>query len=250
MASGFHLLDVPNPSGPFFYTARRKCAHGVEPDRLPHLVVVHTSESLPDFEGPDTSGEALARYASSTTRSVSWHATVDAGGAIPMLPDDYVGFHVINYNSCSVGMEIATQAALWASAAEKYPTWYLSIMGEAANQVAWWCKIHDISPIRLTKLEADRGARGVIGHHALDPNRRTDPGHAFAWERFLIDVQARLSGHPYLDRPEWPIWAVGSIQRAIDKGIMVGDEHLWNPSRTVTRAEMALILDRLGLLEA
>lgn len=247
MTTGFHLLDKPNPKEPFYYTSRRACHHGVAPADLPHLIVVHTAESLPDFEGPDTSGETLSRYASTTTRSVSWHATVDSDGTIPMLPDSYTAFHVVNYNRCAVGVEIATQAHRWVEASINYPAWYEAIMGQAANQVAWWAKTYKLSPRRLTKAEADQGARGVIGHHALDPGRRSDPGQAFAWDRFIADVLTRLTGGGYLDRATWPEWAAASIQKAIDKKVMVGDGKLWTPERVVTRAEMALILDRLGL---
>jgi hypothetical protein len=250
VTTGFHLLDQPNPNGPFFYNSRRTCSHGVIASQLPHLAVVHTAEALPDYTGPDTSGESLAKYASTTFRSVSWHSTVDADGTIPMLPDSYVGFHVVNYNSCSVGVEIATQAGKWVELANAYPAWYGSIMAQAANQVAWWCKVHNLSPRRLTKAEADQGARGIIGHHALDPTRRTDPGAAFAWEVFIADIQLRLQAPSgYLDKGDWPTWATASIQKAINKGIMVGDGKLWQPSKTVTRAEIALILDRLGQLE-
>jgi hypothetical protein len=247
MSTGFHLLDHPNPNGPFYYTTRRTCQHGVS--ELPHLVVVHTAESLPDFEGTDTSGEALARYASTTPRSVSWHSTVDSDGTIPMLPDNYTAFHVVDYNRCAVGMEIATKAGLWVEASVNYPAWYNAIMGMAANQVAWWCKTYRLQPRRLTKDEADRGLRGVISHQALDPTRRTDPGAAFAWTRFLSDVNARLTEGGYLDRSTWPTWAAASIQKAIDKKIMVADGKLWLPGSQVTRAELAVILDRVGLLE-
>ena len=189
----FQLLDRPNPNGPFFYTSRKTCSHGVTADKLPHIVCVHTAEVLPDFTGPDMAGEALANYASTTTRSVSWHSTVDSDGTIPMLPDGYVAFHVRNYNSCSVGMEIATQAHRWVELAQLAPKWYEAIMANAANQVAWWCKTYNLAPVRLTKAQADSGARGVIGHHALDPDRRTDPGADFAWERFMADVRARMT---------------------------------------------------------
>lgn len=250
MATGFHLLDHPNPYGHNYHTSRIACQHGVKPPMLPHLIVVHTAESLPDFEGSDTSGEALSKYASTTARSVSWHSTVDADGTIPMLPDSYVGAHVVNYNRCSVGMEFATKAHMWVEAAQKYPAWYAGIMGQGANQVAWWCKTHYIPAVRLTKAEADMGKRGVIDHARLDPARRTDPGAAFAWERFLNDVQARLTPGGYLDEPSWPSWAAASIQKAIDRGVMVGDGKLWTPEKTVTRAELALVLDRLGELDA
>lgn len=249
MTTGFHLLDKPNQNGPFFYTSRRTCKHGVTPDRLPHLIAVHTAESLPDFKGPDTSGEALAKYASTTTRSVSWHSTVDADGVVPMIPDSYVGFHVVGYNTCSVGVEIATQAGKWVELAQAYPDWYRGIMGQAANQVAWWAKTYDIPAKRITKEAADAGVRGIVAHADLDPKRRTDPGKAFAWSQFLYDVAQRLEAPSgYVDRDDWPEYAALSIQKAIDAGIMVGDGKVWQPARQLTRAELAVVLDRLGLL--
>lgn len=245
MTTGFALLDRPNPNGRFYYPTRHTCQHGVKPEDLPHLAVVHTAESLPDFTLPDTSGESLAAYASSTTRSVSWHATVDSDGPIPMLPDSYTGFHVIDYNRCAVGMELATKASLWSTAD---PTWRKAILGQGANQMAWWARSYSLEVKRLTKAEADTGARGIIDHARLDPTRRSDPGPAFPWVDFLIDIQIRLTPGGYIDRGDWPAYAAASIQKAIDKGLMVGDGKLWRPNATVTRAELALIFDRAGLL--
>lgn len=249
MSTGYALLDFPNPAGPFFYDNRRTCSHGITPDKLPHVIVVHTAESLPDYTEVDTSGESLARYATTTTRQVSWHASVDSDSDIPMLPDDYTAFHVVAYNRCALGMEIATQASRWVELSGAYPAWYAAIMAKAANRVAWWCQTHGIPAIRLTKAQVDQGARGVIDHARLDPGRRSDPGVDFAWERFIIDVRSRMvAPSGYLDRGEWPAWASASIEKAVDKKLMVGDGKLWQPDKTVTRAELALILDRAGLL--
>lgn len=246
MSTGFWLLDLPNPNGKFYYPSRKTCQHGVAPAQLPHLAVVHTAESLPDFTLPDTSGESLAKYASSTTRPVSWHATVDSDGPIPMLPDTYVAFHVIGYNSCAVGMEIATKASGWAVSD---PTWQARIIDQSANQIAWWCKTHKLPAKRLTRAEADAGGRGIIDHARLDPERRTDPGPAFPWESFIAQVSAKMGLTGYLDRGDWPAYAAASIQKAIDKKLMVGDGSRWFPDKQLTRAELAFILDRLGELD-
>lgn len=247
--TGFHLLDKPNPHGPNFYSYRRMCQHGIPHTELPHLIVVHTAESLPDYTGPDTSGESLALYASTTDRAVSWHSTADSDGLIPMLPDNYTAFHVVDYNRCSIGVEFSTQAGRWYELSLKYPLWYANIMAQGANQVAWWCKVYGIAPRRLTKAQADKGERGVVAHADLDPGRRSDPGAAFAWERFLNDVNSRLTVPGYLDKDDWPTWAALAIQKAIDGGIMVGDGLLWNPHALVTRADLVLILERLNLLK-
>lgn len=244
MSTGFTLLDKPNPNGKFFYPYRRTCSHGVPAEELPHLAVVHTAESLPDFTLPDTSGESLSKYASSTPRSVSWHASVDSDGAIPVLPDSYTAFHVVNYNRCAVGMELATKASLWPTAD---PTWKKAILDQGANQIAWWSKTYNLDVRLLTKADADAGARGIISHHRLDPTRRTDPGPAFPWDTFILDVAARLVGTGYIDRDFWPDYAAESIQKAINSGLMVGDGSRWFPDKPVTRAELALILDRAGI---
>lgn len=44
-------------------------------------------------------------------------------------------------------------------------------------------------------------------------------------------------------------WAVDSIEKAKASGIMVGDNKGWNPKQPVTREMLAVILDRLGLLD-
>lgn len=248
--TGFHLLDHPNPNGPFFHQGRLTCKHGIAPDKLPHLIVCHTAESLPDYTDLDTSAESLAKYATTTARSVSWHASVDSDSTIPMLPDNYVGAHVVDYNRCSVGMELATQASRWVELSISAPLWYANIMANAANQVAWWCKTYDIVAKRLTKAQADAGQRGIIDHARLDPANRSDPGAAFAWDRLVADVQSKLAAPDgYLDRDDWPIWGAGSIQKTIDKNLMVGDGKFWYPNRPVSRAEIALLFDRLGLLD-
>lgn len=57
----------------------------------------------------------------------------------------------------------------------------------------------------------------------------------------------------YKDEPEtdWEgHWAAEHIRRAIDHGIMTGyEDGTFRPDRDVTRAELAVILDRLGLLD-
>ena len=57
----------------------------------------------------------------------------------------------------------------------------------------------------------------------------------------------------YKDEPktDWEgHWAAEHIRRAIDHRIMTGyEDGTWRPDREVTRAELAVILDRLGLLD-
>lgn len=183
------LLDHPNPSGPNYYDTRRTCQHGLGI----HLVVIHTAENLPDFNPPDTGAESVARYASTTTRDVSWHSTADSDSIIPMLPDTHTAWHVKGYNRCSLGIELATQAHRWV---ETPLAWRLQILDNCATVVGEWCRTHDIPPVFLTKAQVDQGGRGITYHSELDPARRSDPGKAFPLYYVLERIGGRLEPHP------------------------------------------------------
>lgn len=172
----FYLLDNPNPNGRFYYTRRKRCRHGYD---KAHLIVLHSAENLPDFDPPDMGAESVARYASRTKRSVSWHVTVDSDSIINMLPSSYVGFHVRNYNTCSVGIEIATQHDAWLKAPE---TWLYRVYDNIAD--ALWGLASELG-IPLIDRRDDPSKWGVTTHAVLDPTRRKDPGDAFPFDWVL-----------------------------------------------------------------
>lgn len=191
--SDWYLLSNPNPAGNFWYPTRK------DPVRL---IVVHTAESLPDFNPPDMGAENVARYASTTTRHVSWHATVDSDSTIMMLPDSYTAWHVRGYNSQSLGVEMATQASKWLASPD---AWRYAILGRTADLVRSWCEKFDIPARRLTRDQADAGEKGIVAHATLDPTRRTDPGPAFPWAWFIASVGTKLAppiaGTPIISAP-------------------------------------------------
>ena len=187
----YYLLDNPNPNGPFYYTTRRTCQHGFA--GKPHLIVIHTAENLPDWDGIDTGAEKIAQYAATTTRAVSWHETIDSDSTIPMLPGEYTGFHVRNFNTCGYGIEIATQAAKWYGSPD---SWRYAVLNRLADSLVVICKKYDISPVHLSRAEIDAGKKGIVGHHILDSTRRTDPGVAFPWDYVIKQTQARLNPTP------------------------------------------------------
>lgn len=180
----YYLLENPNPNGRHYYPSRRTCKHGVPPSQLPHLIVIHTAESRPDIKGEDTGAEGISRYVSTTSREVSWHASIDSDSTIDVLPDDHVAWHVRGYNTCSIGVEIATQAHKWGELPE---WWKTRIYRNVREWVAEKAAEHGIPLELINEHRAAQGGRGVIGHRHLDPSRRTDPGAGFEWDRILTN---------------------------------------------------------------
>jgi len=213
------------------------------------LGVVHTAENLPDFIGEDTGAEAVARYGAGTERA-SWHDTIDSDSWIRMLPHSYTAFHVVDYNSRAVGVELATQAAKWV---ETPIGWRHAILDRGAAWIADVHQRHGLPIRRLTKEQADAGMPGFIGHGTLDPTRRTDPGASFPWD-YVLDEAKKIAGTPppppgYADRDQWAPWAIAGIEEMIERGILRGDDvdgvKRFHPKREVTREELAAALWRM-----
>lgn len=83
--------------------------------------------------------------------------------------------------------------------------------------------------------------------HVEDLGGRWAPSPGYGWS--IVEEYLR----PLLDTPEptdWADhWAAESIGKAITAGVMVGEEDgRFRPDWSVTRGELAAILDRLGLL--
>lgn len=247
MAADFYLLtnhpsrNIPRANGvgrPWYPTRNATLRIGV----------IHTAENLPDFNPPDMGAENVAKYGASTERA-SWHDTIDSDSWIRMLPHDHTAFHVVGYNSISVGVELATQAAKWV---DTPLGWRLAILENCARWVADVSTRHGI-PIRfLSKADVDAGMTGFTYHSRLDPSRRTDPGESFPWPHVQGRAKAMI-GTPavpvYTDRAEWAPWAAASIETMIESGVLRGDvvggQARFRPKDSVTREELAVALDRL-----
>jgi N-acetylmuramoyl-L-alanine amidase len=165
----FYLLEHRNPNGDHFYTTRRQPIQ---------IIVLHTTEQLPDYHPPDEGAEKVARYAATTTRKVSWHQTVDSDSIIPMLPDSFTAWHVRGYNARALGVEISTQARRWSTAP---PDWVEKTITNLADVIRYWGELYQIPYHRIARANVDRGRRGIVAHADLDPTRRTDPGPDFPW---------------------------------------------------------------------
>ena len=80
-------------------------------------------------------------------------------------------------------------------------------------------------------------AEKVLGHREV--SNTLCPGKNFDLEKFRAGLLRDYIGH----------WAESSIKRAIAAKVMSGyPDGSWKPEQPITRAELAVILDRLGVL--
>lgn len=91
----------------------------------------------------------------------------------------------------------------------------------------------------------------LLGHREwtrrkIDPRWDTPPDNPMPAIR--QEVLTMLQG-TYADEGRWPAWAHDAIEHAVDDGLMVGNVHdgqkWWHPNEPVTRAELAVVIDRL-----
>ena len=93
----FPLLAHPNRH---YYTTRRGRILGI---------VLHVTAGLEDFTPPDLGAESTIRYGLANARPASWHGIVDSDSVIDCLPDSYTAFHVIGYNSQTLGLGVGSE---------------------------------------------------------------------------------------------------------------------------------------------
>lgn len=184
----YFLIDNPNRH------ARDHGSHGQfhgYPSRSSQIraIVIHTNEITPDVDGEDDTAERLAKWASTTSSTVSWHAQVDSDSTVLLLPPEFTAFQCRGYNSKTLGIELATRAHLWGDNPERDT----ALLERAADVVRGWCHRFDIPIVKVSKSTIDGGGRGIVAHADMDPSRRSDPGKNFPWDRFLALVRAEAT---------------------------------------------------------
>lgn len=193
MVAGYYALDHPNPN------AVRKGYPGFwgYPTMLytPSAVVIHTTESLTDLGSPDHGAEDVANWFQTNDTFALYHTLVDSDSTVRVVPagldgtTPHTAFHCAGYNSWTLGLSMATQAAAWPSLP---PSWVNATLERASTEAALWAVRWDIPVVARSKAEIDAGARGFTGHGWVDPGSRTDPGPAFPWDDFLARVRSKI----------------------------------------------------------
>lgn len=167
---GYYLLDHRNPHGDHFHRSR------LDDIQIIVLHITAGSEDLNMRDMQDPSAENVAHYAATTDRQVSWHKGCDSNSVVELLPDSYTAFHVINYNSESLGLEISKTETTWS---DEPMNWVRATITQAAKACKPWVRNHNIPLRRLSKSQVNAGAKGFVYHETLDPTRRSDPGDDF-----------------------------------------------------------------------
>lgn len=184
----YYLLSNPNPNA-----ARFGGFWGYPTmSQTPRVIVVHTTESLADLNGPDTGAENVANWFATNNVTASYHTLVDSDSTVRCLPAGLDGtvahtaFHAAGCNSFSLGLSMAVQAHTWP---ELPAPWVAQVLDRAAAEAALWCARWDIPPVLITQDQADNGWKGILGHGMWDPGSRSDPGAHFDWSGFLARIR-------------------------------------------------------------
>lgn len=193
MSTGYWLLDRPNPAAPERGDGRYWGYSTMNYE--PSVIVLHTTESLADLDGPDSGAENVATWFATNNVAASYHTLVDSDSTVRCLPAGLDGtvahtaFHAAGVNSWTLGLSFAMNASAWPTVPN---WWYSQALNRAVNEAAAWCARWNIPPVRTTLAAAQGGARGFLAHADVHPNDRSDPGAGFPWPTFLRLVGAQL----------------------------------------------------------
>jgi hypothetical protein len=189
MSTGIYLVDHP-PVTRQYRSPRRAAPSGV--------VVVHTAESFPDENPPDTGAENVAAFIARRTNYGSYHDLVDSDSIIRMVRYTDEAFHdATGSNPHSYGVSAATQAAKWSQLRQSWVDATVRNMALAAAHYCRWLFAQRgilIPARRITRDDSERRVPGFISHAQRDPDRRTDPGATFPWSQFLGEFATIMGG--------------------------------------------------------
>jgi hypothetical protein len=153
------------------------------------LIVVHTAESVLDAIGEDTGAEGVADFIRRRADPGSYHRLVDSDSIVALVRFEMAAYgDGTGSNEFAIHLSFACRAADWPGMDPARREAFLVNGARAAREAAAWLREHhstDVPARRVTRTQSDQGAAGFISHGERDPDRRTDPGPGFPWDRFL-----------------------------------------------------------------
>lgn len=153
------------------------------------LIVVHTAESALDAIGEDTGAEGVADFIRRRSEPGSYHRLVDSDSIVALVRFEMAAYgDGTGSNEFAIHLSFACRAADWPGMDPARREAFLVNGARAAREAAGWLEREHRRAVparRVTRDQSDQGAAGFISHGERDPGRRTDPGPAFPWDRFL-----------------------------------------------------------------
>jgi N-acetyl-anhydromuramyl-L-alanine amidase AmpD len=159
--------------------ANQSSRNGVKP----RLIVIHDTESHNQAGNADL--QAIGNWFDNPAAQASAHVCVDAEGrSACYVPDDRKAWHVVQYNSASLGIEqvgYATQTF-----------WPDDQLKKVAKYCAYWSKKYDIQlQTRGVVSDGNVVSAGVVTHAQLGAagGGHHDPGDAYPLSRMLYHAR-------------------------------------------------------------
>lgn len=174
--SNFYLIDNP-PRAKQFREHRKGNPSGA--------IVIHTAENKPGVGA----AARVAKFISFRSTPGSYHVIVDQTSIIDLMPFSYQAFgEGTGGNRWAIHVSVACRAQDWQAFNSAQTNAYLQNLALACRRAyLYMYENHGIQiPAEtITPQEYRTQNPGFIGHGAVDPARRHDPGADFAWSTFL-----------------------------------------------------------------
>lgn len=151
------------------------------------VIVVHTAESVPDFNPPDDGAENVARFIATRADPGSYHSLADSDGIVRLCEYAWLAYGCRVGNAWSLHLSAACRTTDFGANAMWVHNVIWNLAAEAKAMAAWCKALYGIGipARRITHQEFLDGRPGFIAHSDADPGWHSDPGPSFPWGQFL-----------------------------------------------------------------
>lgn len=186
---GFYGLDNPNRTTPQGVFPRRGGA------KLSGTCIIHTSESVLDKVGADSTAEDCAAFIQRRSDYGSYHDLVDSDSIIEMYPFEWETWQDSETNNWAVGISAACKTTDWATMpAHMAEGFYRNLAWCAADFVKYMATKGISVPLKkITGAQARNREPGFCAH-GDSGIARSDPGKDFDWAKFFRYTKEALDG--------------------------------------------------------